>query len=61
MSKAVASEASNDKNQGFAIGIVTAGWGFSYVLGPAVSGATVDLIGQYNLNITSKLRTGSRK
>ena len=53
--KAAISEVSDDSNQALGITIVGAAWGMGYIVGPAVSGALADPIGQYHLNITSKL------
>ena len=50
--KAVISEASDDSNQAMGMTIVGAAWGIGYIVGPAMSGALADPIGQYN--ITSK-------
>ena len=52
--KAAISEVSDDSNQALGITIVGAAWGIGYIVGPAVSGAIADPIGQYNLTITSK-------
>ena len=48
------SEVTDDKSQAFGIAIVGTSWGVGYIIGPAVSGAIADPIGQYDLNITSK-------
>ena len=53
-SKAIMSEVTDDKTQALGITILGSSWGLGYILGPAVSGAVADPIGQYNLNITSK-------
>ena len=53
--KAVISEASDDTNQAFGISLISCAWGLGLIIGPAVSGAIADPIGQYNLNISSKL------
>ena len=50
--KAVISEASDDSNQALGMTVVGAAWGIGYIVGPAMSGALADPIGQYN--ITSK-------
>ena len=50
--KAVISEASDDSNQAIGMTVVGAAWGIGYIVGPAMSGALADPIGQYN--ITSK-------
>ena len=50
--KAVISEASDDSNQAMGMTVVGAAWGIGYIVGPAMSGALADPIGQYN--ITSK-------
>jgi len=52
--KAVISEASDDSNQAFGIAVVSCAWGMGLILGPAVSGAIADPIGQYNLTVSSK-------
>lgn len=54
-SKAIISDISDDSNQALGIAILGISWGISYILGPAVSGVIADPIGQYNLNISSKL------
>ena len=53
--KAVISEASDDRTQAFGITILTGAWGLGFILGPAISGAIADPIGQYNLTISSEL------
>ncbi len=53
-SKAILSEVSDNTNQGFGISLIGTAWGVGTVLGPAVSGAIADPIGQYNLTITSE-------
>ena len=45
----------NDQNQAFGMSVLAASFGIGLVVGPAVSGAIADPIGQYNLNITSML------
>ena len=52
--KAVISEVSDNSNQAFGVAIVGLSWGAGIILGPAVSGAISDPIGQYNLTIESK-------
>ena len=52
--KAVVSEASDDSNQAFGISLISCAWGLGLIIGPAVSGAIADPIGQYNLNISSE-------
>jgi len=51
--KAVISEASDDSNQAFGIAVVSCAWGMGLILGPAVSGAIADPIGQYNLTVSN--------
>ena len=53
--KAVLSESSDDSNQALSMVILTSALGTGLILGPAVSGAISDPIGQYNLTITSRL------
>ena len=53
--KAMIAEASDDRTQAFGITVLTCAWGFGFILGPAISGAIADPIGQYNLNISSEL------
>lgn len=53
--KAVVSESSDDSNQALGLAVISVAWGTGYIVGPAVSGAIADPIGQYNLNITSEL------
>ena len=52
--KAMVSEVSDDRFQAFAVSIVGAAWSLGYVIGPTVSGAIADPVGQYNLTISSK-------
>ena len=52
--KTIVSEVSDDKTQALGIAILGAAWGTGFIIGPAVSGAIADPIGQYNLNITSE-------
>ena len=52
--KAVISEISDDSTQALGVSIISTSWGLGFVIGPAVSGAISDPIGQYHLNITSK-------
>ena len=53
--KASLSESSDNTNQAFGMAVLTSAFGTGLVLGPALSGAIADPVGQYNLNITSKL------
>ena len=53
-SKAMIAESSDDSNQAFGLSIIGSAWGVGLILGPALSGATADPIGQYDLNITSE-------
>ena len=53
-SKAVLSEVSDNSNQAFGIAILGTAWGSGYILGPAISGAIADPVGQYNLTIDGK-------
>ena len=48
------SEVSDDRFQAFGVSIVGAAWSLGFIIGPAVSGAIADPIGQYNLTISSK-------
>ena len=50
--KAIISESSNDSNQALGMSILMCSFGFGLVIGPAVSGAVADPIGQYNLTIS---------
>ena len=50
------SEVSDDSTQAFAVSLVGASFGLGIIIGPAVSGAISDPIGQYNLTIDSELR-----
>lgn len=52
--KAVISEISDDSTQALGVSIISTSWGLGFVIGPAISGAISDPIGQYNLNITSE-------
>ena len=47
-------EASNNSNQALGISVVCGAWELGFILGPAVSGAIADPIGQYNLSISSE-------
>ena len=53
--KAVISEVSDDSNQALGIAMIGLAWGVGIIIGPAVSGALSDPIGQYNLTVKSKL------
>ena len=53
--KASLSESSDNTNQAFGMAVLTSAFGTGLVIGPALSGAIADPVGQYNLNITSKL------
>ena len=48
------SEVSDDRFQAFGVSIIGAAWSMGFIIGPAVSGAIADPIGQYNLTISSK-------
>ena len=52
--KAMISEASDDRFQAFGLSIIGASWSLGFILGPAVSGAIADPVGQYNLTISSR-------
>ena len=52
--KAAVSEVSDDSNQAFGIAVLGTAVGTGNILGPAVSGAIADPVGQYNLTISSK-------
>ena len=52
--KAMVSESSDDSNQPLGVAVIGVAWGAGYIVGPAISGAIADPIGQYNLNITSE-------
>ena len=54
VSKAIISEASDNNNQALGVAILASAWGAGFIVGPAVSGAIADPIGQYNLTISSK-------
>ena len=56
------SEVSDNSNQAFGLALLGTAWGTGYIVGPAISGALADPIGQYNLTITSKfiIRSGPR-
>ena len=54
--KAVISELSDDSTQSLGVSIISTSWGMGFIIGPAISGAISDPIGQYNLNITSKIK-----
>ena len=53
--KAVVSEISDDSTQSLGVSVISTSWGMGLIIGPAISGAISDPIGQYNLNITSKM------
>ena len=53
--KASLSESSNNSNQVIGIAILTSAFGTGLVIGPSLSGAIADPIGQYNLIINSEL------
>lgn len=50
--KAAVSIHCNNKYQALGMSIVSSSYGFGIIIGPAISGAVSDPIGQYNLNIT---------
>ena len=52
--KAVVSEISDDNTQALGVSIISTSWGLGFIIGPAVSGAISDPIGQYDLIVTSK-------
>ena len=51
--KAVVSEISDDSTQALGVSVISTSWGLGFIIGPAISGAISDPIGQYHLNITS--------
>ena len=53
--KAVVSEVSDNSNQAFGVAMLGTSWGLGVILGPAVSGAISDPIGQYNLTIEREM------
>jgi len=53
-SRTVMSEVSNNQNQACGVSLMMAAWGMGYIIGPAVSSAIANPIGQYNLTITSE-------
>ena len=53
--KAVVSEISDDSTQSLGVSVISTSWGMGLIIGPAISGAISDPIGQYNLNVTSKM------
>ena len=53
--KASLSESSNNSNQAIGIAILISAFGTGLVIGPSLSGAIADPIGQYNLTINSEL------
>ena len=56
-SKAIISEISDDNNQALGLTLVGTAWGTGFIIGPAVSGAIADPIGQYHLNITGTVNS----
>ena len=53
--KAALSESSDNTNQAIAMAVITSSFSTGSVIGPALSGAIADPVGQYNLTIDSKL------
>ena len=53
--KAALSESSDNTNQAIAMAVITSSFSTGSVIGPALSGAIADPVGQYNLTIASKL------
>ena len=45
----------SNENQAFGMSVLAAAFGIGLVLGPAISGAIADPIGQYHLNISGML------
>lgn len=56
--KAVIAEASDDRTQAFGVTVLTTAWGLGFIIGPALSGAIADPIGQYNLTISNPVIRG---
>ncbi|XP_064400483.1 uncharacterized protein LOC135346700 isoform X4 [Halichondria panicea] len=54
ISKAIVSEVSDDSNQSFGVALLGTAWGLALVVGPAVSAAISDPIGQYNVTVESE-------
>ena len=54
ISKAIVSEVSDNSNQAFGVALLGTAWGLALVIGPAVSAAISDPIGQYNLTVESE-------
>ena len=52
--KASLSESSDNNNQAIGMAVITSAFGTGLVIGPSLSGAIADPIGQYNLTISSK-------
>ncbi len=52
--KAVISEVSDDSTQAFGVTVLGVSWSLGIILGPAISGAISDPIGQYNVTFDSK-------
>ncbi len=48
------SDVSDDKFQALGMSVIGSAWSFGFIIGPAVSGATADPLGQYNLTVSSK-------
>ena len=53
--KAAMSANCDNSNQALGLSILASAHGVGLVIGPAISGAIADPIGQYNWNITGKL------
>ena len=55
INKTIASESSTNKTQALSMSILASSWGVGFIMGPAISGAIADPVGQYDLNVTSEL------
>ena len=54
-SKAIVSECSTNRTQPLSLSVLASAWSVGIIVGPAISGAIADPVGQYDLNITSEL------
>ena len=53
--KAVISESSTDKTQALGMSLIMGAFSLGLVVGPAISGALADPIGQYNLTVSGMI------
>jgi len=52
--KAIVSDVSDDEFQALGLSVIGSAWSLGFIIGPAISGAIADPLGQYNLTVSSK-------